>query len=210
MQTHPKIYTGIDSRADLLLISDMIEPGSRVLDVGCGDGSLLKLLAETRDVDARGVEISQEGVNQCVAQGLSVVQGDAHKDLADYPDKAFDFVVLSQTIQAMHRPLEILDQLLRIGQNAIVSFPNFGYWRLRLDLLFYGRMPISDHLPYAWYDTPNIHFCTIRDFMDMCRELRVVIDRRLVIDARGRPLKPNTSTWFANLFGEQAIFLLKR
>jgi len=197
-------------RTDLLLIANMIAPGTRVLDVGCGDGSLLKLLAETRNVDARGVELSQAGVNQCVAQGLSVVQGDADKDLVDYPDDAFDYVVLTQTIQATQRPRAVLEQLLRIGKHAIISFPNFAYWRLRFSLALRGRMPISSHLPESWYETPNIHFCTILDFVALCEEMDIGVEKRLILDPQGRQLSLFSHDRLANLFGEQAVFLLKR
>lgn len=196
-------------RIDLLLIAEMIESGSRVLDVGCGDGGLLKLLQQ-RGVTARGIEISQAGVNRCVAQGLSVVQGDADTDLADYPDDAFDYVVLSQTIQATQHPRRVLEQLLRIGRHALVSFPNFGHWRVRIDLVLRGRMPVTENLPYSWYATPNIHFCTIRDFMVLCGELDARVVRKLALDARGRPMRFGRNLWLANLFGEQAVLLLER
>ena len=161
-------------------------PGSRVLDIGCGDGQLLKLLEATRDVDGRGIEISQKGVNECVARGLSVVQGDADTDLVDYPDDGFDFVILSQTLQATHRPRHVLEQMLRIGGKAIVSFPNFGHWRVRTLLGFTGRMPVTRSLPYTWYDTPNIHFCTIRDFVALCRDIDATIEQSMVLN-RARP-----------------------
>ncbi|TIS83957.1 MAG: methionine biosynthesis protein MetW, partial [Mesorhizobium sp.] len=147
-------------RVDLEVVANLIPPQSRVLDVGSGDGSLLELLQETKQVDGRGLELSQRGVNECVARGLSVIQGDADKDLEFYPDKGFDFVVLSQTLQATRNPKLVLDELLRIGNRAIVSFPNFGHWRVRLSLFVKGRMPVTKDLPYSWYDTPNIHFCT--------------------------------------------------
>ena len=147
-------------RLDHLLVAEMIEPDSRVLDVGCGDGELLKLL-EGRGVDGRGIELSREGVNQCVAKGLAVIQGDADADLSDYPDDAFDYVILSQTLQATRHPRLVLEHMLRIGRHAVVSFPNFGNWQIRLLLLFGGRMPRTHNLPDTWYDTPNIHFCTI-------------------------------------------------
>lgn len=197
-------------RVDHLLIADMVEENSRVLDVGCGDGVLLRLLVDRRKVDARGVEISQRGVNDCVAKGLSVVQGDADSDLTDYPDDAFDYVILSQTIQATRRPREVLENMLRIGRRAIVSFPNFGHWRIRTQLSFKGRMPITQNLSYSWYDTPNIHFCTIRDFVALTNELDAKIMRAVAIDGFGAPVGVNAPWWIWNLFGEQAVFLLER
>lgn len=196
-------------RIDLQLIADMIVPGSRVLDVGCGDGDLLALLAREHRVDGRGVELSQDGVNACVRRGLSVVQGDADMDLADYPDDAFDYVILSQTIQATHRPREVLRQMKRIGQRQIVSFPNFGNWKVRLQLLLSGRMPVTRTLGYAWHDTPNIHLCTVRDFVALCGELDLKIDRALTItNTSARTVrKPGAH---ANLFAEQAMFMLSR
>ncbi|MFJ5486734.1 methionine biosynthesis protein MetW [Hansschlegelia beijingensis] len=150
-------------RPDHLLVAEMVQPGSRVLDVGCGDGALLRLLIARRGVDGRGIEISQSGVNASVAHGLSVVQGDADADLAHYPDDAFDYVILSQTLQATRRPKAVVEDLLRIGRRAIVSFPNFGHWRVRMQFLLEGRMPQTANLPDPWYETPNIHLCTIRD-----------------------------------------------
>ena len=150
----------------------MVRAGSRVLDVGCGDGALLQLLADTKDVDGRGIEVSRERVNACVARGLSVIQGDADRDLADYPDGAFDYAILSLTIQATRQPKTVLEQLLRIGRHAIVSFPNFGHWQVRAQLLLTGRMPVNENLPEAWYVSPNAHLCTIKDFVDLCRMRR--------------------------------------
>src|SRR5919206_71653 len=137
------------SRVDLLVVADMVEPGARVLDVGCGDGELLRLL-ETRGVDGRGIELSREGVNECVAKGLAVIQGDADTDLFDYPDDAFDYVILSQTLQATRHPRQVLEQMMRIGRHGVVSFPNFGHWRIRLQLLLEGQMPRTSNLPYPW------------------------------------------------------------
>ena len=203
----PRARTAI--RVDLQLIADMIQPGARVLDVGCGDGALLDYLVHLKGVDGRGIELSPEGVNACVSVGLPVIQGDANTDLFDYPDKAFDYVVLSQTMQAVNAPLTTLTQLLRIGRRAIVSMPNFGYWRLRWRILVGGRMPISQVLPNPWYDSPNIHLCTIRDFVSLCRERGAIIERGLFIDHRGRPRQLGRSLSVANLYGEQAIFLLR-
>ena len=189
-------------RIDLQLIADMIAPKSRVLDVGCGDGALLDHLVHAKGVDGRGVEISQAGVNACVAQGLSVIQGNADTDLQDYPSDAFDYVVLSQTLQATRKPHQVLRQLVRIGRRAIVSFPNFGHWRVRWQLLTRGRMPVTDSMPLKWFDTPNIHFCTIRDFVGLCDELGIVVEQGLAISRSGHP-SPIRSTGAANLFGEQ-------
>jgi methionine biosynthesis protein MetW len=206
----PHLSAGPGARVDLLMIAEMVEPGSRVLDVGCGDGALLKLLAEAKGVDARGIELSRDGVATCVAHGLAVIQGDADADLVDYPDDSFDYVILSQTLQATRNPRRVLEQMLRVGRRAIVSFPNFGHWRIRRDLLFKGRMPVTENLPDAWYETPNIHFCTIRDFDDLVRDVGAVTERARALDAWGQPLRLNAPWWFWNLFGEQAVFLLKR
>lgn len=199
-----------DVRIDFSVIAEMVEPGARVLDVGCGDGRLLDLLAERRGVDGRGIEISREGVAGCVARGLSVIQGDADTDLADYPDDAFDYVILSQTIQATRQPKVVLEHLVRIGRRAIVSFPNFGHWSIRSQLMFRGRMPVTDNLPETWHDTPNIHFCTIRDFVGLCKEVGAVTERAVALNAAGRGIGVNAPWWFWNLFGQQAVFLLRR
>jgi methionine biosynthesis protein MetW len=197
-------------RVDLLLVADMVEPGARVLDVGCGDGALLDLLEHRRNVDGRGIELSREGVSNCVAKGLSVIQGDADTDLADYPDDAFDYVILSQTLQATRNPRRVLEHMLRIGRRAIVSFPNFGHWRIRAHVGLLGRMPVTDNLPFSWYDTPNIHFCTIRDFVALCRDLDAKMERAVALNATGRRVRVNFPWWVWNLFGEQAVFLLRR
>ena len=206
---HPLAYPGA-SRIDLLVLANMVEAGARVLDVGCGDGALLMLLAGERGVDGRGVELSQRGVNDCVAKGLSVVQGDADADLIDYPDDSFDYVVLSQTLQATRRPRRVLEQMLRIGRRAIVSFPNFGHWRIRTQLAFRGRMPVTETLSDAWYDTPNIHFCTISDFISLVEDIGARIERRTPLDRFGSPMRVNAPWWVWNLMSEQAVFLLKR
>lgn len=197
------------SRVDLLLIAEMVKPGSRVLDIGCGDGVLLRILAEKHGVDGRGIELSQAGVNSCVAQGLSVIQGDADTDLAYYPDLAFDYAILSQTIQATYSPRHVLEQLLRIGKRAVVSFPNFGHWRVRTQLMFGGHMPRTDNLPEQWYETPNIHFCTIKDFIALCDEIGAKVERAIALNAYGTKLVA-MPLFAQNLFGEQAVFLLSR
>ncbi len=198
------------TRVDLLLIASMVEPHTRVLDVGSGDGVLLSLLEQRKQVDGRGIELSQEGVNRCVAKGLSVIQGDADKDLVDYPDNAFDYAILSQTLQATRKPREVLEQLLRIGTRVIVSLPNFAHWSFRAQLLFKGRMPVTKNLSYSWYDTPNIHFCTLKDFRALCDELGANIETSYALNSYGYKL-PYSVPWFLqNLIGEQAVFLLKR
>ncbi len=197
-------------RVDLDVIASFITPGSRVLDVGCGDGALLEQLQSTRKVDGRGVELSQRGVNECVGRGLSVIQGDADRDLVFYPDKGFDYVILSQTLQATRNPRAVLEHLLRIGSHAIVSFPNFGHWRVRLSLLLRGRMPVTRDLPYSWYDTPNIHFCTVRDFVALCAQVGATVERAAALNEDGQRIGVSMPWWFWNFFGQQAVFVLKR
>src|SRR6516162_2123871 len=196
-------------RQDLRLIAEMIEPGSRVLDIGCGDGALLAYLARQKSVDGRGIELSQSGVNACVGHGLSVIQGDADRDLEAYPAGAFDVVVLSQTLQATHRPRRVVEELVRIGRRAIVSFPNFGFWRIRLRLLLTGRMPLSHCLAHPWHETPNIHLCTIRDFVTLCDEVGVQVERSATLDRHGQPYSLDPRGNLANLLAEQGIFVLR-
>ena len=172
------------NRQDFLVINDMVTNNSKVLDVGCDDGSLLKMLQESKNVDARGIEISAEGVNTCLAKGLSAVQGDANLDLEMYPENSFDFVILSKTLQSMIEPKKTLEELLRIGKNAIVSIPNFAHWKVRLYLLLHGRMPVTPSLPDTWYNTENIHLCTIKDFINLCEELEIRIIKSVVLDKK--------------------------
>lgn len=200
----------IHNRVDFDIIASLVRPGTRVLDVGCSDGELLQLLRDTRNVDGRGVELSQSGVNQCLMRGLSVIQGDADRDLVYYPDSSFDYVILSQTLQATLNPKKVLSELLRIGERAIVSIPNFGYWRVRGSLLFRGRMPVTKELPFSWYDTPNIHFCTIRDFVDMTEEVGATVEDAVALNRNGERMPFNLPWGLWNLLGQQAVFLLKR
>jgi len=195
-------------RRDHQLIADMVEPGSRLLDIGCGDGALLELLAQEKNVDGRGIEISQDGVNACVSRGLSVIQGDAEADLFDYPKAAFDYVILSQTLPDMHEPRMVLEQLLRIGRVAIVSIPNFGYWRNRLHLLIHGRVPITPPGAGSWYDTTHVHPCTIRDFIGLCATLGITIERSVRLDREGGAQIFSGTGPFSNLLGAQAVFVL--
>lgn len=197
-------------RVDFGVIAALVMPGARVLDVGCGDGALLQLLAAERAVDGRGVELSRQGVDECLARGLSVVQGDADSDLVYYPDGGFDYVILSQTLQATRNPKQVLSELLRIGRRVIVSIPNFGHWRVRASLLFGGRMPVTKELPYSWYDTPNIHFCTIADFLAMAQETRAKVEQAVVLDRNGQRVTFRLPWNMLNLFGQQAVFLLRR
>jgi methionine biosynthesis protein MetW len=197
-------------RGDLAMVAELIEPGSRVLDVGCGEGELLAHLAREKDVDGRGIELSQSGVNACVRHGLSVIQGDADSDLAAYPSDSFDFVVLSQTLQATRHPRIVIEQLVRIGRRAIVSFPNFGHWKIRLHILLTGRMPVTHLLNHDWYDTPNIHLCTVRDFVTLTGALGVAIDKSVTLDRAGRPFSLDPRGSLANLLAEQGLFMLSR
>ena len=197
-------------RTDLQVIADMVTEGSRVLDIGCGNGDLLYILAQNKNVDGRGMELSQKGVNACVARGLAVIQGDAEFALRDYPDCAFDYVVLSQTLQAMSKPADILEQMLRIGKHAIVSFPNFAYWRVRMYLALRGRMPVTPELPYAWYETPNTHFCTILDFIDLSADKGYIVEKAVAFDNKGGLRFHEQLGWRANLFAQNALFLLRK
>jgi methionine biosynthesis protein MetW len=200
----------VPARVDHLLIAEMVRPGARVLDVGCGDGELLSLLEAERDVDGRGIELSQSNVNLCVAKGLSVIQGDADHDLTNFPDASFDYAILSQTLQATRRPRHVLEQLLRIGRHAVVSFPNFGHWRVRLHLLAYGRMPVTANMPETWYETANIHYCTIKDFLALCQTVQADVKRSVALNAYGKSIGLGLPYSWQNLIGEQAVFLLTK
>lgn len=191
-------------RPDLQIIADNIAPGSRVLDIGCGDGALMAALRDEKGCDARGLEIDPANVSKAVAKGLSVVQGDADTDLSAYPDASFDYAVLSQTLQTTHRPDIMVDQLLRIGKQAFVSFPNFAHWRVRMALLIGGRMPVTRLIPQRWYDTPNIHHVTIDDFRALVRDGKFEQENQWFLSG-----DKQTGRGLANLLAEHAVFLLR-
>ncbi|MBY8828545.1 methionine biosynthesis protein MetW [Hephaestia mangrovi] len=192
-------------RPDLAVIADHVAAGSRVLDIGCGDGALMAALRDDRQVDARGLELDPANVAAAVGRGLSVVQGDADADLAAYPDQSFDYAILSQTLQTTRNPHLVLDQLLRIGGRAFVSFPNFAHWRVRASLLWGGRMPVTKLLPERWYDTPNIHHVTIDDFRALVKERGITVEDAWFLN-NGR----RTGAAAANFRAEHAVFLLRR
>ena len=197
-------------RSDLQIIADMVEARSRVLDIGCGDGALLDYLGRAKGVDGRGIEIRQEGVNACVSQGLSVIHGDADEDLDDYPTGAFDYAILSRTLQNTRDPRWVLGELARIARYAIVSFPNFGHWRVRWLLFSTGRMPVTEMFDDPWFSSPNIHPCTIKDFLVLARDMNIAVARAQYLTRTGVPMGAHVPRALANLFAEQAVFLLTK
>lgn len=197
-------------REDFKEILRLVRPGSRVLDVGCGEGVLLDLLTQEKQVDGRGLEISAEGVAACMSRGLSVVQGDADQDLDHFPDRTFDYAVLSQTLQATRRPRHVLDELLRIADRAVVSFPNFGHWRVRWSLLHRGRMPETEALPLPWWATPNIHLCTLADFLALTEDLDVRIDSCAAFAGAGPARQIDPTRTLENWRAESCLFMLSR
>ena len=189
-------------RSDYAIIGDIVEPGAKVLDLGCGEGELLEWLAQNKGVEARGVEISGAKVQRAIARGVSVYQGDIDQGLADYPDGAFDYVILSQTLQETHRPRKVLREMLRVGRRVIVAFPNFGHWRVRLSMLLSGGAPRTKLFPYEWYDSPNIHFLTVLDFEALVGIEGLVVERRYFLAGRRKV------TLLPNLLAEVAVFLV--
>jgi len=190
-------------RSDYAIISELVAPGSRVLDLGCGDGALLAWLRENKDVDARGIEIDGAKVRRAIASGVSAYQGDIDKGLADYPGKAFDYVILSQTLQETHHPLKVLREMLRVGHHAVVAFPNFGHWQVRLAHLWTGRAPRTHLFPHRWYDSPNIHFLTVKDFEELVAQEGWKVETRICLASS------HTIAAFHNFFSEMAVFLVK-
>ena len=183
------------------VIANLIEKDKKVLDVGCADGTLMKFLKDNKNINIRGLEISKDKVQKCIAKGLTVIEGNAEKDLIQFPDKSFDYVVLSQTLQAFLNPELVINELLRVGKKAIVTIPNFGYWKNRFQIM-QGNMPVSDELPYKWFETPNIHLCTIQDFDNLCRKNKIRVEQRLILTDK------KSVNFYPNFFGALALYKL--
>ncbi|MDC1096333.1 methionine biosynthesis protein MetW [Pelagibacteraceae bacterium] len=195
-------------KREFKIIADLLPNNSRVLDVGCGDGTLMKFLSKEKNIDVRGLELDEKNIEICISKGLSVIEGNAETELGQFPDKSFDYVILSQTLQAFYNPVTVLDHLLRIGRASIVSIPNFGYWKVRTNLLFFGRMPIIKSLPYKWYDTPNLHMCTIKDFYELCKNKGIDMKKIVGINNDKISLINNNNIKLKNFFSEVGIFLI--
>ena len=192
------------------VLAGLIDANSRVLDVGCGDGSLLLHLKKIKNVDGRGLEIDQKRVQESVAKGLAVIEGDAEKDLVDYPNASFDFAILNQSLQQFHDPRKVLDELLRVAKKAIITIPNFGYWKVRLNLLFQGTMPVTENLPHTWYNTPNLHMCTIKDFHNLCKLDNIEIVKSISVSSDKVSNIQKSNLEVKNLISEIGIFLIKK
>lgn len=197
-------------RFDLELIAKFIAPNSKVLDIGCADGELLSFLKQTKNVDSRGLEISHLQVSKALGRGLSVIQGDAENDLEFYPSQSFDYAILSQTIQATHNPKKILQEMLRIAKFAVISLPNFAHFRNRFHLLLKGTMPVNEVIPFSWFDTPNIHFCSIKDFENLCRNLGFKIEKEIFLTSHKQLPALVSQRFVANFFAEYGIFLISK
>jgi len=197
-------------KQEFKIIADLVEKNTRVLDVGCGDGALMEFLKNNKKIDIRGIEISKNNVQKCVRKGLTVIEGDAEKDLIQFPDKSFDFVILSQTLQAFLNPEIVINELLRVGEKAIVTIPNFGFWKVRLHLLIKGTMPITKNLPDEWYNTPNLHMCTIKDFVNFCNNRKIKLDKSLAFHNEKTSLIRNNNLNIKNLSAELGIFLIEQ
>ena len=197
-------------KEEFKVISKLIDGKSRVLDVGCGDGILMEYLSKNKVVDVRGLEISKEKVKKCLSNGLAVVEGNAEYDLKQFPDLSFDYVILSQTLQAFMSPENVIKDLLRVGKKVIVTIPNFGHWKIRVDLLFKGEMPITKNLPYEWYNTPNLHMCTIQDFYNFCNNKGINIFKTISLNGQKTSKITSSNLKFKNLISELGIFLLEK
>ena len=195
-------------RKDWKLIETLIEENRSILDIGCGDGMLMAQLEKNLNAKTHGIELNRKLALKAISRGFNVIHGDAEFDLSQYSNHSFDYVILSQTLQAMMKPKEILAELLRIGSKAIVSFPNFGHWKIRFQLLVYGRMPVTESLPYTWYDTPNIHFFTIKDFLKLCHDMNIVVEKSIGLTSRGKQFDISDSLTGVNFFTHEAIFIL--
>ena len=195
-------------KIEFKIISNLIPNQARILDVGCGDGSLMQSLIQEKNIDARGIELEEENVKKCISKSLSVIEGNAENELGQFPDKSFDFVILSQTLQAFYNPENVLDHLLRIGKYVIVSIPNFGYWKVRTSLLFFGRMPVTKSLPNTWYNTPNLHMCTIKDFYEFCGDKNIKIEKIIGINDEKISSINRLNLEMKNLLSEVGIFLI--
>ena len=191
------------------IISNLIEENTRVLDVGCGNGDLMKFLQENKTKDIRGLEISKEKVQNCLSKGLTVIEGNAESDLKQFPKSSFDYVILSQTLQAFLNPELVINELLKVGKKVIVTIPNFGYWRVRLQLLFKGTMPVTENLPHEWYNTPNLHMCTIQDSVNFCNRKNIIIDRSLCLTDEKISEITNSNMLYKNIFSQLGIFLIQ-
>ena len=197
-------------KEEFKVISELVEEKSRVLDVGCGDGILMEYLSKNKVVDVRGLEISKEKVKKCLSNGLAVVEGNAEHDLKQFPDLSFDYVILSQTLQAFMSPENVIRDLLRVGKKVIVTIPNFGHWKVRVDLLFKGEMPITKNLPYEWYNTPNLHMCTIKDFFDFCSKKKIKLYQSIALNNEKTSLIYAKNLNIKNFFSELGIFLIEK
>jgi methionine biosynthesis protein MetW len=196
-------------KIEFKIIANLLPNNARVLDVGCGDGTLMKYLSKEKNIDVRGLELNEQNVEICIAKGLSVIEGNAETELGQFPDKSFDYVILSQTLQAFYNPVTVLKHLLRIGKTSIVSIPNFGYWKVRANLLFFGRMPVTNSLPYKWYDTPNLHMCTIKDFYELCENKNINMEKIVGINNNKISSIDGNNIKLKNLFSEVGIFLIR-
>ncbi len=197
-------------KTEFKLIADLIETNTRVLDVGCGDGTLMEFLKNNKEIDVRGIEISKSNVQQCIGKGLTVIEGDAEQDLSQFPDKSFDFVILSQTLQAFLNPEKVISELLRVGKKAIVTIPNFGYWKVRLHLLMKGTMPVTRTLPDEWYNTPNLHMCTIKDFFSFCENRKINLYKSIALHNLKSSKITNMNLALKNLTAVLGIFLIEK